>query len=73
MSQIKAKSKKYIILEDTTNLNFKNLITAMKNDIFRLSIPNDKGEPVYITGTEYIKDGIKMYMTDGTEFKLIKG
>ncbi len=73
MSRIKAKQKKYTILEDTPHLNFKNLITAMKNDIFRLSITNDRGEHVYIADTEYIKNGIKMYMTDGTEFKLIKG
>jgi len=72
MSQLNTELKKYN-RESNTTLHFKNLINAMKEDLFRLNITNDFGERVYVTNTNYITNGINIQMTDGTEFKLIKG
>ena len=73
MQQVKTKLKNYTRPIEETKLHFQNLLTAMKNDLFQLSVTNDAGERVYITDTSYIKNGINIFMTDGTEFKLMKG
>ena len=73
MLRSKAELKIFTRPEDKTRLNFENLITAMKNDLFRLNIINDIEERVYVTDVNYIEEGIKVFMTDGTEFKLIRG
>jgi len=73
MSQIKTELKKHTRPQKVSRLSFKNLNIAMKNDLFRLNIVNNEGERVYVADTEYIQEGVKIYMTDGTEFKLIKG
>jgi len=73
MPQISANLKKNNRDNDNTTLHFKNLINAMKEDLFRLNITNDLGERVYVTDTRYVTNGINIQMTDGTEFKLIKG
>ena len=73
MSQSKVELKAYTRPEDEVKLHFKNLISALKNDLFRLNIINDTGERVYVTETGYIEEGISLLMTDGTAFKLIRG
>ena len=73
MAQIKTELKKYTRPEDDIQLHFENLIDAMKNDLFRLNITNDVGERVHVVDTGYITNGINICMTDGTEFKLIRG
>ena len=73
MQQSKVELKTYTRPEDEVKLHFKNLIGALKNDLFRLNITNDAGERVYVTETDYVEEGINILMTDGTEFKIVRG
>ena len=73
MQQSKVELQTYTRPEEEVKSCFENLITAMKNDLFRLNITNDAGERVYVAGVEYIENGINISITDGTEFKLIRG
>ena len=73
MSQDKAVLQILTRPENKIKLQFENLIIAMKNDLFKLNITNDAEERVYVADVDDIEEGIKVHMTDGTEFKLIRG